>query len=176
MPLIFILHSLSVLDRSNLGNARIAGLAKDLDLTGRRYDWLATAFYISYILSQWTTIGWKAFKANKRIAFAVFGWGLVSTLQSLCSTWAGLMPSVSGNIRSHVRARNASVFELIPSQRKSRLSNRYLSEWLGAGQRIRWCFGNGIAQEKSSVHPWKVLFFVEVRSPSRTRWDHDLLC
>jgi hypothetical protein len=47
MPLIFVLYSLSVLDRSNLGNARIAGLAKDINLTGRRYDWLATVFYIA---------------------------------------------------------------------------------------------------------------------------------
>ena len=47
MPLIFILYSLSVLDRSNLGNARIAGLAQDINLTGRRYDWLATVFYIA---------------------------------------------------------------------------------------------------------------------------------
>jgi hypothetical protein len=47
MPLIFVLYSLSVLDRSNLGNARIAGLTKDIDLEGRRYDWLGTVFYIS---------------------------------------------------------------------------------------------------------------------------------
>jgi hypothetical protein len=47
MPLIFILYSLSVLDRSNLGNARLAGLTKDIDLSGRRYDWLATVFYIA---------------------------------------------------------------------------------------------------------------------------------
>jgi hypothetical protein len=47
MPLIFLLYSLSVLDRSNLGNARLAGLTKDIDLSGRRYDWLATVFYIS---------------------------------------------------------------------------------------------------------------------------------
>lgn len=47
MPLIFILYSLSVLDRSNLGNARLAGLVDDIDLSGRRYDWLATVFYIA---------------------------------------------------------------------------------------------------------------------------------
>jgi hypothetical protein len=47
MPLIFILYSLSVLDRSNLGNARLAGLTTDIDLSGRRYDWLATVFYIA---------------------------------------------------------------------------------------------------------------------------------
>ena len=47
MPLIFVLYSLSVLDRSNLGNARISGMEDDIDLEGKRYDWLGTAFYIS---------------------------------------------------------------------------------------------------------------------------------
>jgi hypothetical protein len=47
MPLIFVLYSLSVLDRSNLGNARISGMEDDIDLSGTRYDWLGTAFYIS---------------------------------------------------------------------------------------------------------------------------------
>lgn len=47
MPLIFVLYILSVLDRANLGNARIAGMENDINLSGRRYDWLATAFYIA---------------------------------------------------------------------------------------------------------------------------------
>lgn len=47
MPLIFVLYSLSVLDRANLGNARISGMAKDIDLSGDRYAWLGTVFYIS---------------------------------------------------------------------------------------------------------------------------------
>ena len=47
MPLIFVLYSLSVLDRSNLGNAKIAGMQKDINLTGNRYAWLGTIFYIS---------------------------------------------------------------------------------------------------------------------------------
>jgi hypothetical protein len=47
MPLIFVLYSLSVLDRSNLGNAKIAGMTKDINLGGNRYSWLGTIFYIS---------------------------------------------------------------------------------------------------------------------------------
>ena len=47
MPLIFVLYSLSVLDRSNLGNARIAGLETDIGLTSQQYNWLATVFYIA---------------------------------------------------------------------------------------------------------------------------------
>lgn len=52
LPLVFVLYSLSVLDRSNLGNARIAGMEDDIDLSGNRYNWLGTIFYIAYILSQ----------------------------------------------------------------------------------------------------------------------------
>lgn len=52
LPLVFVLYSLAVLDRSNLGNARIAGMEEDIDLSGNRYNWLGTIFYIAYILSQ----------------------------------------------------------------------------------------------------------------------------
>lgn len=52
LPLVFILYSLSVLDRSNLGNARIAGMEEDIDLSGHRYNLLGTIFYIAYIISQ----------------------------------------------------------------------------------------------------------------------------
>ena len=47
LPLLWVLYSLSVLDRSNLGNARLAGLETDIDLTGWRYNWLGTLFYIA---------------------------------------------------------------------------------------------------------------------------------
>jgi len=42
MPLCLILYTFSVLDRSNLGNAKLAGMQEDIDLTGNRYEWLGT--------------------------------------------------------------------------------------------------------------------------------------
>lgn len=50
---------LSYLDRSNIGNAKIAGMTKDLSLTGNRYQWLLTIFYISYILFQFQAFMWR---------------------------------------------------------------------------------------------------------------------
>lgn len=47
MPLIFVVYSISILDRSNLGNAKIAGMQDDIDISGNRYAWLGTIFYIS---------------------------------------------------------------------------------------------------------------------------------
>jgi len=40
------------LDRSNLGNARLQGLPEDVlggDKTGVLFDWLTSAFYLSYV-------------------------------------------------------------------------------------------------------------------------------
>ncbi len=47
LPFVWVLYSLAVLDRSNLGNAKLAGLEEDIDLTGWRYNWLGTIFYIA---------------------------------------------------------------------------------------------------------------------------------
>jgi hypothetical protein len=51
-----LLYLLSFLDRSNIGNARIAGLERDLWLSSEQYEWLLTAFYISYILFEWMAL------------------------------------------------------------------------------------------------------------------------
>lgn len=47
LPFVFLLYMLAVLDRSNLGNARLAGMEDDIDLSGYRYNWLGTIFYIA---------------------------------------------------------------------------------------------------------------------------------
>lgn len=47
LPFVFLLYSLAVLDRSNLGNARLAGLENAIDLKGWNYNWLGTIFYIA---------------------------------------------------------------------------------------------------------------------------------
>ena len=71
-----LLYMLSFLDRSSMafsslkdnhlanlqldiGNARIAGMEEDLNLSSYQYEWLLRAFYISYILFEWMTLLWK---------------------------------------------------------------------------------------------------------------------
>jgi hypothetical protein len=51
-----LLYLLSFLDRSNIGNARIAGLERDLKLSSNQYEWLLTGFYITYILFEWMAL------------------------------------------------------------------------------------------------------------------------
>ena len=49
IPLVMAVYMLSVLDRSNVGNARISGMQTDLHLTSSMYSWLLTIFYIPCI-------------------------------------------------------------------------------------------------------------------------------
>ena len=59
-------------------------------LVGRKLT-RAIADLKSDIFSQWTQLGWKAFKPHRWVAFIIFGWGITSTLQSAVTSWAGLM-------------------------------------------------------------------------------------
>ena len=79
VPLLMALYLLAFLDRSNIGNAKTAGMAKALDLTADRYSWLLTIFYISYILFQFQVLGWKRFPPHIWASWAIFGWYVCRT-------------------------------------------------------------------------------------------------
>ncbi len=66
---------LAFLDRSNIGNAQVAGMRKDLRLgTGDKYPWLLTIFYISYIVFEFSLLLWKIFPPHRVAAIVVFCW------------------------------------------------------------------------------------------------------
>ncbi|GJP89600.1 MFS transporter [Aspergillus niger] len=91
VPFLALLYLLSFLDRSNIGNAKIAGLADDLHLSSSQYEWLLTAFYITYILFEWMTLMYKVVPPHIYIALCVCGWGLVASLQSLATSFGALV-------------------------------------------------------------------------------------
>lgn len=85
------LYMLSFLDRSNIGNARIAGLEKDLSLSSAQYDWLLTAFYITYIGFEWMILLYRLVPAHIYISLCVLTWGLVASLQSVTKSFSQLL-------------------------------------------------------------------------------------
>ena len=50
LPAVGILYLLSFLDRSNVGNARIEGLAVDLGMTGNQYLTGLTLYFVGYVI------------------------------------------------------------------------------------------------------------------------------
>ncbi|KAL3420587.1 hypothetical protein PVAG01_07032 [Phlyctema vagabunda] len=50
LPTIWLMYLLSYMDRTNIGNAKIAGMAKDLDLTSDQYSIVLVVFFVGYVL------------------------------------------------------------------------------------------------------------------------------
>ncbi|KAK7030408.1 hypothetical protein VNI00_014152 [Paramarasmius palmivorus] len=50
IPTVSILYLFCFIDRANIGNARLAGLERDLGLKGYDYNTLLSIFYVSYII------------------------------------------------------------------------------------------------------------------------------
>ena len=60
-------HSLA----SDIGNAIIAGLSEDLDLSSAQYEWHLTSFYCTYTAFQWMTLLYNIILAHIYISLCV---------------------------------------------------------------------------------------------------------
>ncbi|KAH6669796.1 phthalate transporter [Halenospora varia] len=52
MPILWVMYILNYVDRTNIGNAKIAGMSKDLDLNDSRYAWGLSIFFIGYLIME----------------------------------------------------------------------------------------------------------------------------
>ncbi|RYP78594.1 hypothetical protein DL769_003155 [Monosporascus sp. CRB-8-3] len=87
-------YMLAFLDRSNIGNARIAGMEEDLQTQPPRdewYDWALTSFYLAYIGFEWMSLLWKIIPAHIYVAAIVASWGITASLQSVCTSYPVLI-------------------------------------------------------------------------------------
>ncbi|KAJ4334788.1 hypothetical protein N0V87_006592 [Didymella glomerata] len=163
IPLVSALYLLAFLDRSNIGNARIAGMEKDLNFKEGDYDWLLTIFYISYICFGFLAIMWKVVPPHYWATFCVFTWGLVSTVQAASNSWGAMMA-----LRFIMGASEVAYGPGIPFL----LSFFYLRDELGfrsglflSAAPLANTFAGALAYAITSGSPalakWRVLFLVE---------------
>ncbi|KAH8653389.1 MFS transporter-like protein [Xylariales sp. PMI_506] len=93
VPWLFGIWLFAFIDRSNIGNAKIDGLAEDLGIaTGTGYNLALLMFYIPYILvdvpSNWIV---KHVRAGIYLPALITGWGVVSTCLGFTKSLAGLI-------------------------------------------------------------------------------------
>ncbi|RGP71255.1 hypothetical protein FLONG3_7205 [Fusarium longipes] len=162
LPLLFLVYTFSNLDRSNLGNARLAGLSEAVNLEGKRYDWLGTAFYISYICSQWTAVGFKRFPPHIWVFCAAIGFSTISACQAAVTNYTSLV----------VLRVLLGCFEGMFSGVPLYLSFFYPRDKVGFRQGI-FLSGSALANAyggvlgyailgiRGSVEPWRCLFLIE---------------
>ncbi|KAI0398527.1 major facilitator superfamily domain-containing protein [Xylariaceae sp. FL0594] len=87
-------YMLSFVDRSNIGNARIAGMEADLQSKVPQenyFEWAIRAFYISYIAFEWMSLLWRIVPAHIYVSLIVLSWGIVASLQSVVTSYPALI-------------------------------------------------------------------------------------
>ena len=86
------MYLLAFLDRTNIANASVFGLQKDLGLTGNQYNTALTMFFIPYIVFEIpSNIILKRLKPHVWLAACMFLFGLVTICQGLVQNWSGLL-------------------------------------------------------------------------------------
>ncbi|KIL65769.1 hypothetical protein M378DRAFT_161779 [Amanita muscaria Koide BX008] len=92
LPIVTLIYLASFLDRTNIGNARIAGLEKDLNLHGTQFDTALAVFFITYILCEIpSNVFLRKFRAHRWLGFLVAAWGITTTLMGLIRTFTDLV-------------------------------------------------------------------------------------
>ncbi|KAG6034969.1 hypothetical protein E4U41_006285 [Claviceps citrina] len=154
--LLTFLFLLAFLDRSNVGNARIAGMEHDLRLSSDEYHWLLTIFYIAYIVH-------KVLPARIWIAIVVAGWGIAATAQAAVQSWAGLMACRFFLAVFEAGFGPGTIYLLSFFYLRSEVGLRIGIFSVGAP--LATCFAGALAYAITSGHAgiasWRLLFLVE---------------
>ncbi|KAL0941353.1 major facilitator superfamily transporter [Colletotrichum truncatum] len=92
VPWLSLLYLLSFLDRTNIGNARLAGMEKKLNMSGTDYNLSLTIFFISYAVFEPATNALLK-RLTPRIFFTgiIVVWGTIMTLMGLVHNFQGLL-------------------------------------------------------------------------------------
>lgn len=79
VPIISMLYVLSFLDRINIGNARIQGLEKDLNMSGQDYNIALMVFFIPYILFEVpSNILIRKIRPSTWLSLLMMAWGMAT--------------------------------------------------------------------------------------------------
>ncbi|KAG6828233.1 hypothetical protein H0H92_008731 [Tricholoma furcatifolium] len=86
LPIVAMFYLLSFLDRTNLSNARVAGLQTDLKMTNWQYSVALTVTYVPYIFAELpSNLMLKAVGPNLVLPTMLTIWGIITTLQGAFS-------------------------------------------------------------------------------------------
>ncbi|KAJ8588264.1 MFS general substrate transporter [Rhizopogon salebrosus TDB-379] len=92
LPLVTLFYLLSFLDRVNVGNAKVAGMSTDLNLTGLKYNIAVAVLFPTHCLAEVpSNIALKLFRPSRWIPTIMVAWGLVMTLMCLVNSYQSLV-------------------------------------------------------------------------------------
>ncbi|KAK5078030.1 hypothetical protein LTR64_003565 [Lithohypha guttulata] len=163
--LLAFLYLLSFLDRSNIGNARIAGLEEALQLSDREFDYCLVAFYITYIAFEWMILLYRLVPAHIYISLCVLAWGVVASLQSVVTSFSQLRA-----LRACLGVTEAAFGPGVPFYMTFFYRREELAYRVGlqiSAAPLATSFASGLAwiivklNQNGPIEPWRALFLFE---------------
>ena len=92
LPVLAVMYLFNSLDKSNLGNAKTAGLEKTLKLKGDQYNIILSVFFVPYVLTApFLSIAGKKFGPNRVLPLMMFCFGCFTLLVTSVKNFGGLM-------------------------------------------------------------------------------------
>ncbi|BGP57171.1 hypothetical protein JCM8202v2_004811 [Rhodotorula sphaerocarpa] len=94
MPILSLLYLLSFMDRGNIGNARIEGLEKELNMNSQEFNTTLSCFFITYCLCEplANIVMLKFFKKPSNwLGLVTTVWAIVMTLMGVVKSYGGLL-------------------------------------------------------------------------------------
>ncbi|KAL4865116.1 hypothetical protein BDV12DRAFT_155906 [Aspergillus spectabilis] len=166
LPTVALLYLFCFIDRANIGNARLAGLEDDLNLTGNDYNHILSVFYISYIIFEipcnlcckWMGPGWFLPLSTLLFGVSSVATAFVNTIHQASAVRfilgifeAGMLPGIA--------------YYLSRWYRRSELAFR-LSLYIVMAP-LAGAFGGLLASailtldKFGSLHTWRMIFAIE---------------
>ncbi|OBT72679.1 hypothetical protein VF21_08564 [Pseudogymnoascus sp. 05NY08] len=92
LPPLTLLYLLSFLDRSNVGNAKLEGLAADMNFYDTQYLSTLTIYFIGYVIFEVpANIVLKKTTPQFWLPTTMVAWGIVATLLGVCKNFNGFL-------------------------------------------------------------------------------------
>ncbi|KAJ5578692.1 transporter [Penicillium hispanicum] len=165
LPVLACMYLFNSLDKSNLGNAKTAGLDDTLHMTGNQYSLVLSIFYIPYVLTApFIGLLGKKYGPNIVLPCLMLTFGLCTILMVAAFNFGGLMA-----IRWFLGMAEGAFFPLViyyqtTFYRRGELARRLAIFY--AAQSIASAFSGllafGVFQITSGpLAPWRYLFLIE---------------
>jgi len=92
MPMLWIMYILNYVDRTNIGNAKIAGMGADLSLTDDQYAWILSIFFFGYLICEVpSNMILSRVPPSKYLPSIMLLWGALCAVMAVSNSYGALM-------------------------------------------------------------------------------------
>ncbi|ODV85602.1 hypothetical protein CANARDRAFT_7709 [[Candida] arabinofermentans NRRL YB-2248] len=165
LPMMCLLMTCQLMDKATNSYASIVGLTEDLKMSSLEYSWVASSFYLGYLVFEYpANMFLQRLPLSKVLAFAVVMWGIVICCHGACQSAPTflLCRTLLGVFESFM-----DPAYMIMTSQWYRKEEQYIrcGVWLGL-QGFGTMMGSGIAyhfythEDSYSLAPWRLLYIV----------------